>query len=345
MPITHKMFRHSRATVAVLIGVVGSCVLAGQVMKVGADEIFTGGTKDGRDPGAVVAHNLSTNRVRQVYRPDQGVVFDFAVSPSAKFVAVLQQIFEVDVPARDATVQLPGGRFGHEWRGLRVLTAAGSQIAETIPLVRRFVWSPDSDRLAYVVGRYQGIYAEDADQSVWIWSAADKRSRKIRDGAHHASWARFDGNLYLLELVDGGARQVLRVNAATGSIEKTTHRSIYFSPSGEYYYGDVGFGPQENVYLRASDRALKETSRTLSSLSGFKPLGWAADADLLLLLASRGSGRDEQSVTMVYDPVADSSVDVSKFVVAWGASSRELIARFEDDSVRVMSLSDFGPFR
>ena len=163
-------------------------------------------------------------------------------------------------------MQLPGGRFVHEWRGLRVLTAAGSQIAETIPLVRRFVWSPDSDRLAYVVGRYRGLYEEDADQSVWIWSAADKRSRKIRDGAHHVSWARFDGNLYLLELVNGGARQVLRVNGATGSIEKT--------------------------------------SRTLSSLSGFKPLGWAADADLLLLL----------------------------------------IAQFEDDSVLVMRLSDFGPF-
>jgi hypothetical protein len=153
-------------------------------------------------------------------------------------------------------VQLPGGRFVHEWRGLRVLTAAGSQIAETIPLVRRFVWSNDSDRLAYVVGRYRGLYEEDADQSVWIWSAADKRSRKIRDGAHHVSWARFDGNLYLLELVNGGARQVLRVNGATGSIEKT--------------------------------------SRT--------------------------------------------------FVVAWGASSKELIAQFEDDSVLVMRLSDFGPF-
>ena len=133
LPITHKMSRHWRATVAVFIGVVGSCVLAGQVGRVGADEIFTGGTKDGRDPAAVA----------------------------------------------------------------------------------------DSDRLAYVVGRYQGLYEEDADQSVWIWSAADKRSRKIRDGAHHVSWARFDGNLYLLELVNGGARQVLRVNAATGSIEKT----------------------------------------------------------------------------------------------------------------------------
>jgi len=99
------------------------------------------------------------------------------------------------------------------------------------------------------------------------------------------------------------------------------------------------------VFMRASDRALKDTSRTLSSLSGFKPLGWAADADLLLLVASRGSGRNEQSVTMVYDPVADSSVDVSKFVVAWGASSKELIAQFEDDSVRVMRLSDFGPLR
>ena len=74
-------------------------------------------------------------------------------------------------------------------------------------------------------------------------------------------------------------------------------------------------------------------------------MAWAADADLLLLLARRGSGRDELSVTMVYDPVAESSVEASKFVVAWGASSRELIAQFEDDSVGVLRLSDFEPFR
>jgi hypothetical protein len=44
--ITHKISRHSRATVAVFIGVVGSCVLSGQVVRVGADESFTGGTNE-----------------------------------------------------------------------------------------------------------------------------------------------------------------------------------------------------------------------------------------------------------------------------------------------------------
>jgi hypothetical protein len=337
-----SLWRHALTLLVIALGCLD---VAGQVVGIGDQGIFIADTRAGRDHEPIVGHNLRTGLTRQLYRPERGRVFNFAVSPSHQFVAVLQQILEVDVPARDATVQLPGGRFLHEWRGLRILTAAGSQIAETIPLVRHFVWSPDSNRLAYVVGRYQGLYEEDADQSVWIWSAADKRSRKIRDGAHHVSWARFDGNLYLLELVDGGARQVLRVNAATGAIEKTTHRDIHFSPSGEYYYGETGYGAPENVYLRASDRALQETSRTLSSLSGFKPLAWAADADLLLLLATRGSGRNEQSVTMVYDPLADTSVDVSKFVLAWGASSRELIAQFEDDSVRVLRLSDFEPFR
>ena len=149
----------------------------------------------------------------------------------------------------------------------------------------------------------------------------------------------------MLELKDGRADQVLRVNAETGSIEKTTHRSIHFSPSGEYYYGDVGYGPQENVYLRASDRPLKETSRILSSLNGFGPVGWAPDADLLLLGGSRGPGRDAESVMTVYDPASDTSVDVSRFVVTWGKSSKELIRVGDDDSVRSINLSDFGRFR
>ena len=74
-------------------------------------------------------------------------------------------------------------------------------------------------------------------------------------------------------------------------------------------------------------------------------MGWAPDSDLLLLEASRGPGREAQSVTLVFDPVSDTSVDVSKFVVTWGASSKDLMAQFEDDSVRVMRLSDFGSFR
>ena len=116
-------------------------------------------------------------------------MFDFAVSPSGELVAVLQQILEMDVPAGMATLKLPNGRFLREWRGLRVLTAEGAQIAEPIPLVRRFAWSPDSSQLAYVVGRYQGLYKEDAEPSVWIWSRADKQSRKIREGSHFLSWA------------------------------------------------------------------------------------------------------------------------------------------------------------
>lgn len=97
------------------------------------------------------------------------------------------------------------------------------------------------------------------------------------------------------------------------------HRSIFFSPSGEYYYGQAGYGPQENVYSSRFDQPLKATSRTLSSLNGFRPIGWAPDADLLLLEGSRGRGRDAVSVLMVYDAASDISVDVSKDVAAWGA--------------------------
>ena len=64
--------------------------MAGQVARVGDGEVFTRAAND--DPGAIVAHNLQTGSTRELYRPDQGRVFDFAVSPSGKFTAVLQQI-------------------------------------------------------------------------------------------------------------------------------------------------------------------------------------------------------------------------------------------------------------
>lgn len=75
----------------------------------GDDEVFTGGAKGTGDPGTIVAHNVTTGGTRELYRPEQGSVFDFSASPSGTLVAVLRQIFEVDVPAKDATVKLGNG--------------------------------------------------------------------------------------------------------------------------------------------------------------------------------------------------------------------------------------------
>ena len=79
-----------------------------------------------------------------------------------------------------------------------------------------------------------------------------EQSRKMRDGARFVSWARFDGNLYLLQLDAGIAAQVLRVNAETGSIGRQTHRSIYFSPSGGIPSTARQDGTAGERYLRRS---------------------------------------------------------------------------------------------
>jgi len=109
--------------------------------------------------------------------------------------------------------------------------------------------------------------------------------------------------------------------------------------------GQVGVGKGEIFTGGARDTfPLKNTSRVLSSFNGFRPIAWAPDADLLLIEASRGPGRTAEQVMVIYDPKADTSLDVPLTVVGWGPTSHELV-RMSDDSVRLSAVSDFGTFR
>jgi Tol biopolymer transport system component len=196
--------------------------------------------------------------------------------------------------------------------------------------VRSYAWSPDGDRIAFVMGEFRGIYANYANTSTWIWDAAGRRRTNISDDGYDVTWAKFDGNVYLWNRVGGIAGKAVRYNIATGALEATSHVSIYFSPSGEYYYHPGGgVGLQEDVYSRATDVGLKAGSRVLSSVLGWRPAGWAPDADLLLMEVRRNDSRgDEEMATIVFDPKQDTAVDIPDAeVVGWGYRDDDLVLR------------------
>jgi WD40 repeat protein len=294
------------------------------------NKFYTGGGTRPEEVGPVWVHDFSTGESREFYKPSSGVVFDLKPSPSGDLLAVSTRILKFDVNPQEATVVI-GGRSILDRTFLHILAENGSEI-DAIPQVRFYAWSPDGQQLAYVVGEYGGMYNDYTNTSAWIWNRADRKRTQISKDAYNVSWPQFDNNVYLWPRSLGTEGKAVRYNVSTGRLEPTTHFSIYFSPSGNYYYHPgSGTGLQENVYLRLTDLGLKGTSRVLSSLSGWRPLGWAPDADVLMMEASRrtSGGRDESAI-ILYDPGADTgtslSITAAEFL-GWGTTLGEIVVR------------------
>jgi len=202
---------------------------------------------------------------------------------------------------------------------VHVIDADGRALAE-IADVRVFSWSPEGQRLAYVTQSTRGN---------WIWSAADGSRTEIGRLGYYLHWASFDGRIYVWEQAAGVARKVYAYDPRTGETMETPHKSIYFSPSGSYYF-HPGDGPKlpEGVYARGWDVTLAASSRVLASLCGFRPLAWAPDADLLLMQACRKGRTSDQQVLVVFDPVRDIVLNVGVAdAIAWGHDSTEIVFR------------------
>jgi len=304
------------------------------------DLYFTGASVAG-EPGEVVASNMVTGEKRSFFRPSDGFrIFDIAKAPQGSLVAVQEQLVRVDVPIEQATFTASsqtGDKPGLERMILRILNVDGSHVS-SLEDVRSFAWSPAGDRLAYVTGKFVGRDKEHSRTGVWIWNSSDRRTQQISSKGYFVFWAKFDGNVYTWDPVGEGTESVRRYDVATGRLELTRHKSIYFSPSGDYYYHPGGgIGLRENIYLAATDVGLADTSPALSGLGGWLPIAWSPDQDLLLMTVNRrndGSRRLESSMA-VYDPKADalSNIRVTGEVVGWGKSSSQIVVKANDQIV------------
>jgi hypothetical protein len=322
-------FELARNTVVAALFLVTSPLDVTGQARIHGDDVFV---VAGDDLTTLTAWNTASNRQRVVYRSEVGRIFDFKVAQHTGLVAVLEQqlMYRVDPKLANMTVRdIPV----FEKITLHVLSAAGSRL-DAIDDVRMFAWSPDGRQLAYVTGQFRGSDEDYANTRTWIWDATDNRRLQVSDRGYYVEWAGFDGNVYLWDKVEGMAANVYRYDVMSRKVEPTSHKSIYFSPTGTYYYHPGGgIGLPQNVYLRATDVSLTSKSQVFAALTGWRPLGWAPNADLLLMEVNRkrGGQAQDEPATIVYDPRADTSIDVGgSEVIGWGNNSGEIIVKSDD---------------
>jgi hypothetical protein len=273
-------------------------------------------------------------------------VFDYSLAPEGDLVAVREQLIAYDVSQERATFTEPsrsGPRPSIEQSVLRILTLTGSEV-DSIEDVRAYAWSPDGQQVAYVTGKYRGNDREHTRTGTWVWDALERRRQQISSKGYFVNWAKFDQNIYSWDPLGEKLESVTRYNRTTRQMESTRHKSIYFAPSGRFYYHPGGgLLAKENVYDSATDAGLDATSSALAALAGWRPLAWAPDRDVLLIEANRknaATGRDEL-ITALFDPSTDtlSVVRPDAVVAGWGTTGDELVVK-TGELLQVLRTSD-----
>lgn len=222
-----------------------------------------------RDFGALYATSPGGNPV--VLRRIEGGVLAVEAAPRGPLIAVIEEISRPD-------------RLNPR---LAILDAQGA-VLHLISDVQSFSWESSGRRIAYVTGT-QTNHRFDST-GIWILDIQSGVSQRVYPTGLDVHWAAWDENIYIYVDPSQGSRttpvEVVRYEPELKRSVETSHRGIYFSPDGKYYYrGSYHDDLGGEVFERAGDKLISLPS--LSKIDG-PPIGigWVGQH----VLVSRSAG-------------------------------------------------------
>ena len=286
----------------------------------------------------VVQRDPRTGADREIYASQGYIPYQLAVSPSGQYVSFI----EVDgsqPKRRLVVVELSG-------RTVRIL---GESAVHAPRGIREHVWCCGPDKLAVIVGSVgePGALGEATKLPAGV-SVVD-----VRTGAdvviagvwrpEQVYWTTIDTSLYIkgAPQVPPGTRgsvrwPVYRYHVPTGRLSLTTHRGVFLSPDGKYYF-DRGSEPGLFRVYRTADDEDVTTVLTVPADQvqwGYEH-GWMPGADHVLIFIP-GSSRPEPKPGQRRKPpqLMDRNVPQlypDRWNVAVDAETGRVIERFQGD--------------
>lgn len=247
-------------------------------------------TLDDPDAHTLYERELTANTARKIIAFSDLLVAAYAASPDGHHVAIRTSVDN-----------------GPDTMALHIVNRGGHEIAR-IPFVWDIAWSPDGHQLAYVTGPKVGDAEDPRPASVWIYDLRSRTSQKVYDGGRYLAWADFDRALYILQYTATG-QHVWKIDPVTQKPIPTSMASIYFSPTGMYYYHPgvsiANQGPFEVYDVPTNTPQFAPAVLTTRFPWGTEPIGWVDSGgnQLLFLTWSHPvTGKlDERPHTMLFD--------------------------------------------
>ena len=232
----------------------------------------------------VIVLDAPTGARREIYRSEGQIADQVAVSPDGRYVAFAEVVGSE--PAAE---------------GRLTLLALSGQVVRTIKSaenrgLRNYVWCCDSDRIAVITGssREDPAFRPETLHIVDVRTGEEKNVESIWRPLQ-AAWAAFDSSLYIKGAPPpeargkpGGQWPVYRYHAPSGRLSTTTHRGIFFSPDGSYYFDPSVEGAPFRLYRTIDDQDVTATLTLPSEQVRWGPeFGWMPGADHALLFLDR----------------------------------------------------------
>ncbi|MDH3255094.1 MAG: hypothetical protein OEM62_08895 [Acidobacteriota bacterium] len=231
--------------------------------------------------------DLESGQPKTLYRATRGRITEARVSPYYSRVALIE------------TTAPTSSRGAAPVNRLVVITAKGAILRTVDADVRRFVFSPDGRRIAYIVGPFYPGGIGFLPQRAFILdidSRVDPLELAGLDKPHDLHWVKTprENSIYVKVLRDGEDR-VLRWDVATRQAEETPLKGIRFSPDGEFLLahpyetieiGDCEPGNEGDSCLRIIERTSGQELRSLAEQKGAAQ-GWIYDRGHHLLFVQR----------------------------------------------------------
>lgn len=204
----------------------------------GGPDYFWKISKNTEDKKRLYLVDVSTNERKMIYETDKALITDIRVSSSDTIIALIVKEGGVTPPGAHDYSVLPKN-------SMVFIDLDGNEITILDEDVRKFSWSPDGEKIAYITGTYYEGGVGFKTTGVGIFDLKDRSKIKIKKDFPHKTirgfegggieinWARHDGNIYIQDFgyLDG----IYRYNTKIGKSEKVDYKGIDFSPDGKYY--------------------------------------------------------------------------------------------------------------
>ncbi len=265
---------------------------------------------------------------KEIYRSSGIISGDVSVSPDGRFISLVEVVQQSGRPQTQLVVLDTSGR-----------------IARTITnrVFSKHVWS-GPNRIAFIVGRPgEGgdAFRPESVSIVDVVTGAEQRLEGI-SRPYQLHWASFDSSLYLNVFPPQGARgrdaapRVYRYDIQRGALSVTSHRGVFFSPDGLYYFDPSVEGSAFRLYRASDDQDVTARLQLPAERVRWGPeFGWMPGAGHVLLFVDRPAQPERQpgqprQPARLMDRNAP-RVNPDRWNLAVDAETGAIIERFEGD--------------
>jgi len=228
------------------------------------DEIVLGGvkyyheSKKELDKRNIYIFNKATSEKKIIYQTPKSYVDQISISPNREFIAAI----ETDEKAKNNLV---------------VIKANGELVKAINQDVRKYCWSPEGNKIAFITGGYSEDGKGFLSDGVYVFDIASSQLKQIAPRAYYINWVAFDSSIYYYE-----SKNVFRYDPVAAETEETPYRGVNFSPDGQYYTTSSPEQPYQ-VYSTKTNQAVTDRLFATFKDSTIRP-SWVPDQKHQLLV-------------------------------------------------------------